>query len=203
MTEQYYEKLLNIKTAGKQNLDEATLYYNRYEPTRYEDLKKLFEEYKIKSSDDIVDFGCGKGRLNFYLNYFYKCNVTGIEMNNYLYKQCLNNKKSYLKNYNENGEKIEFVCTLAEKYPIKEKQNKFYFFNPFSIEIFMKVIDNIIDSVYENNREVEIILLYPSDDYIFFLENYTLFTLEKEVRLENFKNDVRDRFMVYKLCLYK
>lgn len=200
MKEQDYESLLNIKTSGKQDLDETTMHYNRYEPTDYEALDKLFEEYKIDSKDFVVDFGCGKGRLNFYLNYFYKCNVTGIEMNNYFYKQALNNKKSYLEKYKEDEENINFICTFVEKYNIKEKENKFYFFNPFSVEIFMKVIDNIIGSAYENKRNIEIILFYPSDDYIFFLENYTLFMLEKEIKLDNFKNDSRDRFLVYKLA---
>ncbi|MDO4536063.1 MAG: methyltransferase [Clostridium perfringens] len=199
MKEQDYEILLNIKTSGKQDLNEATIHYNRYEPTDYKALDKLFKEYKIDSKDFMVDFGCGKGRLNFYLSYFYKCTVTGIEMNNYFYKQALNNKKSYLENHKEDEEKINFVCTFAEKYDIKPKDNKFYFFNPFSVEIFMKVIDNILGSVYNNKRNIEIILFYPSDDYIFFLENYTLFMLEKEIRLDNFKNDNRDRFLVYKL----
>ncbi len=199
MKEHYYENLLNIKTSGKQNLNEATMHYNRYEPTDYEALDKLFKEYKIDSNDYIVDFGCGKGRLNFYLNYFYKCKVTGIEMNKYFYKQALSNKKSYLERHKECEEKINFICDFAEKYEIKARDNKFYFFNPFSVEIFMKVIDNIIGSAYDNKRDIEIILFYPSDDYIFFLENYTLFVLDKEFRLDNFKNDSRDRFLVYKL----
>ncbi|NFO15252.1 methyltransferase [Clostridium botulinum] len=200
MEEQYYENILNIKTSGKQELEEATRHYNRYEPTDYQALNKLFEEYKLNNTDSVVDFGCGKGRLNFYLNYLFKCNVTGIEMNKYFYKQALINKKYYLEKYNSEEDKINFVCELAEKYEVKTEDNKFYFFNPFSIEIFMKVIDNIIGSVYENKRNIEIILFYPSDDYIFFLEQYTLFIIKKEVRLESFKNDSRDRFVIYQLA---
>ncbi|EES50698.1 SAM-dependent methyltransferase [Clostridium botulinum] len=200
MEEQYYENILNIKTSGKQELEEATRYYNRYEPTDYQALNKLFEEYKLNNTDSVVDFGCGKGRLNFYLNYLFKCNITGIEMNKYFYKQALINKKYYLEKYNIDENKINFVCELAEKYEVKPEDNKFYFFNPFSIEIFMKVIDNIIGSVYENKRNIEIILFYPSDDYIVFLEQYTFFIIKKEVRLENFKNDSRDRFVIYKLA---
>lgn len=201
MNEQYYENLLNIKTSGKQDLEETTIHYNRYEPTEYEALNKLCEEYEFKSTDSVVDFGCGKGRLNFYLNYFYKCRVTGIEMNKYFYKQALENKKSYLKEHKRNENEVNFICTLAEKYEINKEDNKFYFFNPFSVEIFMKVIDNILGSVYEYNREIEIIVFYPSDDYIFFLEQYTLFNLEKEVRLDNFNNNNRDRILIYKLKL--
>ncbi|MDR5587142.1 MULTISPECIES: methyltransferase [Clostridium] len=199
MEEQYYENILNIKTAGKQDLEEATIHYNRYEPTAYEALNKLCEEYKLNNTDSVVDFGCGKGRLNFYLNYLFKCEVTGIEMSKYFYKQALNNKKCYLEKHNGDEGKIKFVCTLAEKYQIQPEDNKFYFFNPFSIEIFMKVIDNIIGSVYKNKRNIEIILFYPSNDYIFFLEQYAFFMIKKEIRLDNFKNDSRDRFLIYKL----
>lgn len=202
MKEQYYENKLNIKTVGKQNLEEASIHYNRYEPTEYEALEKLCEEYKLNSNDSVVDFGCGKGRLNFYLNYLFKCKVTGIEMNNYLYKQAINNKKSYLKKYKVCEEEIKFICTFAEKYEIKVIDNKFYFFNPFSVEIFMKVIDNIIGSAYEKKRCIEIILFYPSDEYMFFLNEYTLFELKKEIRLDNYDKDVRNKFLIYKLEYY-
>lgn len=198
MEEQYYENILNIKTTGKQDLNEATIHYNRYEPTDYDVLNKLCEEHNFKSTDSVVDFGCGKGRLNFYLNYFYKCKTTGIEMNNYFYKQALENKKSYLEKHKKDEEEVNFTCILAEKYIINKEDNKFYFFNPFSVEIFMKVVDNILGSVYENNREIEIILFYPSDDYIFFLEQYTLFNLEKEIKLDKFNNDTSDRILIYK-----
>lgn len=199
MNEQEYENLLNIKTAGKQDLEETTIHYNRYEPTDYEALNILFEEYKLNEDDSVVDFGCGKGRLNFYLNHLFNCKVTGIEMNKYFYQQALNNKKSYIEKSKKDESKINFECTFAEKYEIKKEDNKFYFFNPFSVEIFMKVLDNILGSVYEFKRDVELVLFYPSDDYIFFLEQYTLFNLEKEIRLESFKDDSRDRFLIYKI----
>ena len=199
MKEQYYENLLNIKTAGKQDLEETSIHYNRYEPTNYEWLNDLFKEYKLCESDSVVDFGCGKGRLNFYLNYLFGCEVTGIEMNKYFYKQALSNKKDYIDKQKVKEDKVNFVCTFAEKYEIKERDNKFYFFNPFSVEIFMKVLDNILGSVYEFKRDVELIIFYPSDDYIFFLEQYTVFSLVKEVRLENFESDGRDRFVIYRM----
>lgn len=199
MNEQQYENLLNIKTVGKQDLEETTIHYNRYEPTAYEALDELFKTYKINEIDSVIDFGCGKGRLNFYLNKMFNCKVTGIEMNKYFYQQALNNRKGYLEKNRGDESRINFECTFAEKYEIKAEDNKFYFFNPFSVEIFMKVLDNILGSVYEFKRDVELILFYPSDDYIFFLNQYTLFELENEVRLESFKDDSRDRFLIYKM----
>ncbi len=200
MNEQDYEALLNIKTSGKQDLDETSIHYNRYEPTEYSALNKLFKEYKITDKDSIIDFGCGKGRLNFYINYFFGSNVTGIEMNHYFYEESLHNRTSYLNKHKKNLGNINFCCCLAEEYKIQSNDNKFYFFNPFSLQIFMKVLENILVSVEENKRNVELILYYPSDDYIFFLENYTFFMLIKEVRLENFNNDSRERFLIYRLA---
>ena len=96
MKEKQYEELLNIKTIGDQSWDETKMCYHPYEPTPYFALDKLFENYNINEEDSIIDFGCGKGRLNFYLNYNFNCNVLGIEMDENFYNQCLENKKEYL-----------------------------------------------------------------------------------------------------------
>ena len=45
----------------------------------------------------------------------------------------------------------------------------FFFFNPFSVEIFKSVLANIIDSYYENQREMLVMCYYPSDEYISYL----------------------------------
>lgn len=82
MDEQYFEKLLNIKTCGEQKIFNESLHYNRYEATSYFALETLFKEYKLNKLDSIVDFGCGKGSLNFYINYFFNATVTGIEIDN-------------------------------------------------------------------------------------------------------------------------
>lgn len=201
MSERYYEKLLNIKTTGEQKWDGNVIHYHPYQATSYEAMETLFNEYQIEADDDIVDFGCGKGRLIFYINHFFSADVAGAEMDIDLYNECLNNRASYLKNHKKNSGKIDFYCGLAQDYKIKPFQNKFYFFNPFSVQIFINIIENILASVYESPRMVEIILYYPSNDYIYYLENKTLFHLENEVRLEQlFDKDVNERFLIYKLC---
>ena len=166
MKEKYYEELLNIKTTGDQSWDETKKCYHPYEPTPYFALDKLFESYYINEKDSVIDFGCGKGRLNFYLNYNYNCNV-------------------------------------AQEYEISDKDNKFYFFNPFSVHIFMKVVENILISFENNTRKIDIILYYPSDDYIYYLENCTPFMQIEEVRLDDlYKKDNQERFLIYELSYY-
>jgi hypothetical protein len=91
---------------------------------------------------------------------------------------------------------------FAEEYNINPSDNKFYFFNPFSIQIFIKVIGNILTSVEEYERTVDVILYYPSDDYIYFLENNTAFVLLNEIKLPYlYDNDSRHSFLVYRLAL--
>ena len=197
--ENTFEKLLNIKTSGKQNLEEATLHYNRYEPTSYIALETLLLNYEIKENDNLIDFGCGKGRLNFYLSYKTNANVLGIEMNHFFYDNSLANKKSFLKNHKKDKNKINFLNTMAQDYSIEKDDNKFYFFNPFSVQIFSTIINNILLSVEENPRTVDLILYYPSDDYIYYLENNTAFYLEKEIRVPLLdKNDFRQIFSIYR-----
>lgn len=204
MNEKYYEELLNIDTCKEQEGFNDSIHYNRYEATPYSALKELFSVYAVHTTDNIVDYGCGKGRLLFYINYFFKATVTGIEMDINFYNDSLENKKLYLQKYNYIDDKITFLNCYAEKYKISKYNDKFYFFNPFSIQIFMKIIDNIYDSLEENERTVDLILYYPSEDFIYYLDNCTNFTLYKEVKLKDlYYKDNRERFLIYRLELFK
>ncbi|SFL90070.1 methyltransferase [Pelosinus propionicus] len=200
MDEQYYEKILNIKTSGEQKIFNESPHYNRYEPTEYSVLEILSKQYKLTEEDNIVDFGCGKGRLNFYINHFFNSTVTGIEMNTFFYKQAIDNKKNYLKKHKKKINKIHFVNTFAEEYYINPSDNKFYFFNPFSIQIFTKVIGNIVNSIEGYERTADLILYYPSYEYIYFLESRTPFILWNEIKLPFlYDNDPRHNLFVYRL----
>ncbi|MDO5794123.1 MAG: methyltransferase [Turicibacter sp.] len=198
MTEKDYETLLNIETGGTDKYHTSHLYH-RYEPTPYEFLHYLFENYELKSSDHIVDYGCGKGRLNFYIHHYFHAHVTGIEMNENFYEIAMSNKANYLKKHRRSAEHLDFHCCLAEDYLIQSTNNKFYFFNPFSIQIFRKIVENILVSLEQHPRHVELILYYASDEYQYFLEHRTAFTLKQEIPLPNNKRDHRERFLIYQL----
>ncbi|WP_047986553.1 class I SAM-dependent methyltransferase [Ornithinibacillus californiensis] len=197
MKEYYYDKLFNIHTNGK-GVFNSNSHYHPYEPTPYQALELLFEQYEVRTTDQFVDFGCGLGRLNFFIHYHFHASVMGIEMSEIFYRKALQNRDHYAKKMKHPSQKIEFECSRAEDYNIKPGDNRFYFFNPFSVHIFQHIVNRVLQSVEDFPREVDILLYYPSDDYIFYLENQTMFQLVQEVDLPYEKNP-NERFLIYRL----
>jgi len=204
MKEHDYDKLLNIKTEGGLRLVNGSVHYHPYEPTPYSALEKLFETYEIKANGQVVDFGCGKGRLNFYINHFFDAAVTGIEMNKAYFEDAIKNRKSYLQKRKNRENKIHFLELFAEEYDIDSRDNQFYFFNPFSVQVFTKVLNNILLSIEKVARDIDLVFYYPSEDYIFYLENHTAFKLIEEVRLPDlYEHNPNERFLIYRLSFEK
>jgi len=203
MKEHYYDKLLNIKTKGDMRGGghaNKLIHYHPYEPTPYSALEELFRHYEVKSSDRVVDFGCGKGRLNFYLHYFFHAVVVGVEMNEMLFHAAVENLGSYAGKTKKGRDQIQFQCCLAEEYEIDARDNRFYFFNPFSIQVFRKIVNNILLSVEKAERDIELVLYYPSEEYIYFLENQTSFEVKGEVKLPYYyEHNSNERFLIYRL----
>lgn len=202
MDEHDYEKLLNIKSAGEQKDFNASAHYNRYEPTAYAMLDALTEQYPLAADDCVVDFGSGKGRLSFYLNHRVAAAVSGIEMNAFFHQQALANKQSYHQQHKKRRkcDNLTFLHCLAEDYAIQPTDNVFYFFNPFSLQIFTAVVANILRSVEDTARRVDIVLHYPSYEYIDFLETGTPFQFLREVPSPQlYDADPRNRFVIYRL----
>jgi len=194
------DKLLGIKTReDKITLEPYSYHYNPYEPTSYEALETLLKHYPIDSDDHVIDFGCGKGRMNFYLHHYTGATVKGIEMDEKFIENAIVNRERYLKKYPTDATRIEFIACLAEEYRITDKDSHFYFFNPFSVQIFQKVVNNILRSVEQFPRTVDIILYYPHEDYIYYLEESTTFELLQEIRIEGFYEKNRsERILIYR-----
>jgi len=200
MNEKDYDRMLRIKTVGTLQGLNQSVHYNRYEATPYDALDSLFKDYILNKKDDIVDFGCGKGRLAFYVHYHFQVHATGIEMSGSLYMDALQNLESYNKKAKYINGSIQFECCLAEEYEISPEQTHFYFFNPFSIQIFMNVVGNILQSVEKQQRIVDIVLYYPTADYIQYLETSTAFELLKEVKIPGlYEQNDNERFLIFRL----
>ena len=195
-TEIEWDKELNIDTVGRDDSMEDAYHYP-YEPTPYCVLERLCEEDWICDKDFVLDYGCGKGRVGFFLNKNIGCAVLGIDFDETM---CDAAQKNLVK-YVETAEKrIEFLCESAEKYVVKN-ETVFYFFNPFSVEVLQSVIGKIKKSYYENQREMKLFFYYPSDEYVSYLMMVPELMFVDEVDcwdLFEGKNE-RERIMIFEM----
>jgi len=197
VSERKYDNSLYIKTTGIREWESGIDYYNRYEATPYIALDKLFKAYKLDKTDKVVDFGSGRGRVAFYIHNRFHVPVTGIEANDKTYDEAIKNKESYEYKIEHINAPIYFEYGLAEHYEVKPDDNIFYFFNPFSVKVFMNVVDNILKSIKERERSVDIILYYPMPKYKKFLKTKTPFKLLNKIRLPKVE-DKKEKFLIYR-----
>lgn len=199
MNEPMSDQLLNIETMGDQRGFYDSLHYHPYEATPYVALERLFYFYPLSSSDRLVDFGCGKGRLSFMANYRFDATVIGIEMDEGFYQEAVHNRTKYVRKFNKDEKKLLFYHTLAQEYEVHRLDNVFFFFNPFSIQIFIAVLQNILKSFEESERDITLILYYGSPEYFYYLEDYSPFELVDEIKLNEYEKNPFERFLIYHL----
>ena len=193
--EHSWDKLLQIKTTGRDETN-ADEYHHPYEPTSYCVLERLVSSDLIAEEDVVLDYGCGKGRVDFFLSYRTKAQTIGIEYDEHIYQGTLENLKNVISRV-----KPQFVLTNAEAYDVPAEVNRCYFFNPFSVEILHKVMARIIESYYENPREMFLFFYYPADEYIAYLMTVDELDFYDEIECDDLfeGNDPRERIMIFQL----
>ena len=196
--ENNWDKLLQIKTTGRDETN-ADVYHHPYEPTPYSVLERLVNSGLSSKDDVVLDYGCGKGRVGFFLSYRAKAKTIGIEYDDRIYDSALENRKTTVSRI-----KPDFVLTRAEEYEVPPDVNRCYFFNPFSVEILHKVMARIIESWYENPREVFLFFYYPTDEYISYLMTVDELEFYDEIECDDLfeGNDPRERIMIFQLPDY-
>lgn len=161
--EMQWDKLLKIKTSGRDDSN-SDQYRYPYEPTPYCVLERLANSGLIGKKNTVLDYGTGKGRVCFYLSYQMRCQSVGIEYDERIFTQALNNKKTAV-----SGGRTLFLMENAEEFVIPKEIDRCYFFNPFSVEILQKVLARVYESFYKNPREILLFFYYPSDEYVSYL----------------------------------
>ncbi len=194
--ENTWDKLLQIKTTGR-DASNSDIYRYPYEPTPYSVLERLANSGFITKKDIVLDYGCGKGRVDFYLSYQTKARTIGIEYDARIYQSVLENQKTAV-----SRAKSEFVLIGAETYKVPTEVNRFYFFNPFSVEILRKVMARIIESYYEKTREIFLFFYYPSESYISYLMTVDELEFYDEIACDDLfgGNDQREQIMIFRIA---
>lgn len=198
MSDTQRDKQLNIETTGNQYGFPQMAHYHRYEPTPYEGLDILGDIYPLDNRS-FVDIGCGKGRVPIYMYDRFRIPAVGIDMKEQYIEEAKQNKVAYLRKHPAKKHTVEFVYNYAQAYDILPTQDVFFFFNPFSVQIFMKFMANLFDSYAQHPRVMTIILYYPSHDYIEYMAQ-TPFTFVKEIRIQTlYKHNEHERFLIYEM----
>ena len=194
--EKTWDLSLQIKTCGRDESG-ADQYHHPYEPTPYCVLERLAESGFFGKDDVILDYGCGKGRVGFFLSHRTKAKTVGIEYDEHIYAGALENQKTAKAT-------AEFVLTRAEEYEVPPDVNRCYFFNPFSAEILHKVMARIIESYYDSPREIYLFFYYPSDEYISYLMTVDELEFYDEIECDNLfeGKDNRERIMIFQLPVF-
>ncbi len=188
-----WDKVLHIKTGGRDDVN-ADGYRYPYEPTPYCVLDRLADSGLIDKGDVVVDYGCGKGRVSFFLEHQLKAKAIGIEYDERIYADAMENLKT-------SKAKPDFVLAKAEEFEVPSEVNKCYFFNPFSDEILRSVMARILDSYYADPREILLFFYYPSDEYMCYLTTVDELDFYDEIDCSDLfeGNNSRERIMIFRL----
>ena len=193
-TENTWDQRLRIQTTGRDDCN-ADRYHHPYEPTPYCVLERLAGSGLIGDGDTVLDYGCGKGRVGFFLAHETGAKTIGIEYDVRIHSAALENRKTAAE-----SQKTEFLPARAEAYRLSPEVNRCYFFNPFSSEILRKVMARILESYYENPREIFLFFYYPADDYIGYLMTVEELEFWDEIECDDlFPGDPRERILIFRL----
>ena len=91
--ERTWDQRLQIRTTGRDDL-RADQYHHPYEPTPYCVLERLADSGLLSRQDTVLDYGCGKGRVGFFLSHRAKAKCIGIEYDERIYEMALANQKT-------------------------------------------------------------------------------------------------------------
>ena len=193
--EQRWDKLLKIHTVGRDDTN-ADEYHHPYEPTPYSVLERLAESGFFRPEDTVLDYGCGKGRVGFFLGYRTRARTIGIEYDRHIYESAQENRKTTISRI-----KPDFELTRAEEYPVPEAVSRCYFFNPFSAELLSKVMARILESWYAHPRDMFLFFYYPSEEYIAWLMTVEELEFYDEIECDDLfpGYDDRERNLIFQL----
>ena len=189
----HWDKTLRIRTSGRDD-SHADQFRYPYEPTPYSVLERLVNTGLIRKGNVLLDYGCGKGRVDFFLSRQTRCRAIGIEYDERIWQKAEENRNS-----GSFVDKVSFVCMDAREFDVPVDVDRIYFFNPFSVGILQRVLARIRDSYYESMREILLFFYYPSEEYVSCLmeEDELMFYDEIDCRDLFPGEDPRERILMF------
>lgn len=127
----------------------------------------------------IIDIGCGKGMVLWQASRHTPAfdKVGGVEYDERLVDVCQRNMKKL-------GLDVDVTCADARVYQSYSEYDVFYFFNPFTEDIFTEVVNAIITQ----NPGKTITLVYYRPRYPHAIEQHSFLKKDREIVLKRDQN---------------
>jgi SAM-dependent methyltransferase len=143
-----------------------------YSPTRPGPFHIVMRALKIPTGGGFVDFGSGKGRVLLLAARYPFERITGVELSGKLCAIARKNVEIYRAKRPVDA-RIDVVEVNALEYPIDDRDNVFFFYNPFSMELVETVIKNIVAS--HDRRPRRTWLVFHNTGCLHMLTGHPLF----------------------------
>lgn len=157
-----------------------------YQGANYYLLEKVFDHIQTifaqmgagSDGQNLVDFGCGKGRALAVAAYYGYSKITGVEFAKEL---CEAARKNIIPVQQQFPRKIfNVIHADAVDYQIEPDTNVFFFFNPFDEVVMLSVAKNILASLKQAPREAYVVYINPVHKEIFLSAGFEqVFHFEK------------------------
>jgi SAM-dependent methyltransferase len=134
---------------------EGPTQFSGYTVTPRSHLKEIFKALELSGKESFIDIGCGKGFvLSFASGYNFR-KVTGID---YSQKLC------HIAQRNMDRLRLtdaKVYCGDASEFSDYDDYDVFFFFNPFGIDVFRKVMHKIEETLKRKPRKIKIAYYHP------------------------------------------
>jgi 16S rRNA G966 N2-methylase RsmD len=111
-------------------------------------VKGMLNKINISPNDSFIDIGCGKGSVLHDASKYNFRRIAGVEIDESLVNTARKNFQRL-----DLADRIEVYQCDATKFDKYPEFNIFYFFNPFALDVYKKVLLRIFDAIQANQIE--------------------------------------------------
>ena len=139
-SESKYEKRIGIDTIKFKRSESVDFFH--YQGASYLVLDRIFRELEDYRDFRFTDIGSGKGRVAFMAEHNGFRDIVGIELDQTLYQESLQNLSLHRQKFPES--KIKFFNSNALDYHYEDQKTVYFLFNPFSGRILEQFIRKVL-----------------------------------------------------------
>lgn len=137
-----------------------------YQGAGYYLLETIFIQLrKLHAPYDIIDVGCGKGRVMVVAAHYGFNKITGIDFAQALCREAENNCSIITNRFPQTEWRV--IHANAADFKFRKSDRVFFFFNPFKEPVMTQVIKNILQSLNEYPRKIFVVYMNPQHKILF------------------------------------